>query len=475
MTERMQENKKTVYEESKLLDEILEKTQRIDSIVLECIPIAASQSAEISKALLLAKGVNRLMELFDTKEIMENIMALANTKLGFMTDKSPAIIRAAKYKNKTINPYSYSEIKPCIIEALLNGYRITGNEINIISGNMYPAKDGKYRKIVEYPGVTDFAFTTTTPEYISETRMNYGSEQTQQFAKVGCFASWKKNGKVFEVGNPGKDGSIEDRLVFKIKAYGNDDDNVLGKSLSKLFTRVLMRITGKSESEMTEFPGESIMVDQPSVETKPTNDLSDAINSKKEQITPNTDKKQEKTVEKEPETDKKQGEVLNISEWLPNAYKNMRAGKFDILDTADKWTGFARYIFDNRGSWKLVTNALKETAKKKWEILYKGLPFILDDDGNLLAIKPEVKEQTVSENFVDDIQTTDPPDIEGTVSVQDVLDARNVVAKGKVQYPEIFDAVTTELVSSQTIRHAQISSLTYNECDAILEEMSKKI
>lgn len=223
--------------------------KQIDTVIKDCMPLTTQVAPSFNDAFALAKGVGTLKEIFKSNpDIKEMVMAMTDTELGFLTDKSPAQVAYAQSKGKQMVPYTYEElIEPCIT-GMLQGYRLTNNEFNVIAGKFYGAKNGKYRKIVESKNVTDFKFTTTSPIYETETRQEYGKPKQVQFAKVQCFASWKKDGADFTIG---QSTGAEDKLVFKIKVNNMmGDDAIVGKALSKLFSRVLMRINGKS-SELT--------------------------------------------------------------------------------------------------------------------------------------------------------------------------------------------------------------------------------
>ena len=223
--------------------ELAAAANQIDAVLAECSGLSDGGAAEMVHAIRLAQGVIALRQIFDQEGIRKNVVAMQNTKLGFMTDRSPAAIESAKRKGKTLVPYQWDVIRECCIEAMIQGYRITGNEFNIIASGFYPAKAGKFRKINDRPNVAEFQFSHTPPNYISEQKMDYGKPVTAQYARVQCWASWKQNGQLVKVGDD--TGERHDKLVFKVRV--NDamgDDAIVGKSLSKLFTRVLMRVTG---------------------------------------------------------------------------------------------------------------------------------------------------------------------------------------------------------------------------------------
>ena len=236
-----------------LREEVQPIIAKIDNIVDQCLPITQAQGKSISDALILAKGIRELRDLFRSNEaIKATIESMQDTELGFMTDRSPAIIEAAKKKGKKLDCYTYNEVAECCINALLRGYRLTDNEFNIIAGKFYPAKNGKYRKIIDTEGLTDFEFSTTPPLFKTETRLEYGKPTQVQYAEVEAFATWRMNGKKMSIGNQGSTKGKDD-LILKIRVNEYmGDDGVKGKAISKLFSHVLMRIQGKIYDEATD-------------------------------------------------------------------------------------------------------------------------------------------------------------------------------------------------------------------------------
>lgn len=219
-------------------------SKEIDRIVDEAGPIAVAEATGFASTLKLAEAVAKLREIFIKHPgIRRTIQSMQDTRLGFLTDRSPKALAYAKSRGKTLIPYTYEEIVECVVEAMLQGYRISGNEFNVIAGGFYPAKNGKYRKIIETPGVTDFKFTTTSPLYGPDGRS----------AKVQCYASWLLNGTPVTLGVSEKDKGKEDTLVFTVRVNeAMGEDAVVGKAISKLFSRVLMRLSGKVMPEATD-------------------------------------------------------------------------------------------------------------------------------------------------------------------------------------------------------------------------------
>ncbi len=246
---------------------------QIDSIVNQCLPIAAQQSQNFVQALTLANGIKALRQIIlHDKHIKETITSMQNTHLGFMTDRTDlAIWKSKQGSGKELKPYRYEDVAEVCIEAMLKGYRITNNEFNMIASRFYAAKNGKFRMIQECEGVTDFAFTTTSPQYEAK------SQDGKQYAKVQCFASWRMDGTLVTLGSS---ESSEDRLMLKIvvnKYMG--EDAIVGKALSKLFSRVLMRLDGKIMPEATDVIEDDNIVDA-EFDEKTASDLSEAIQKK---------------------------------------------------------------------------------------------------------------------------------------------------------------------------------------------------
>lgn len=235
--------------------------KEIDLVVAKCEPLAMMKSESFSAALAIAESVSTLRQIFRSHpEIKKTIQSMQDSKLGFLTDRSPAALARAERDGKKLRPYTYEEVAETVIEGLLKGYRITNNEMNIISGNFYPAKNGKYRKIIEYPGITDFQYATTPPQY----------EPDGRYAKVQGFASWKKDGVRASMGFADDAKGLKDTQIFKVRVNaGMGEDAVIGKAQSKLFARVLERVTGIILQESTDVEDGGGVIDIKSEEITP--------------------------------------------------------------------------------------------------------------------------------------------------------------------------------------------------------------
>jgi hypothetical protein len=181
------------------------------------------QAGSFEQELSVALAIQDLRAML-TPEVMEPVMQLMNTPLGFVTDRDP------KRKNKDGSypqAYSVDVVRDCLIESRLRGFHTVGNEFNIISGKCYGAKAGLYRKIIQYPGVTNFKEIYGVPH-----QLNGG-------AIVKCSATWEKDGVK---------QSCECEIPVKTDSYSGADQ-ILGKAARKLYARVVNQLSGKAVPE----------------------------------------------------------------------------------------------------------------------------------------------------------------------------------------------------------------------------------
>jgi len=157
-----------------------------------------------------------------TAEVMEPIMKLMNTDLGFRTDRDPS---QRDRDGRQLVPYDMETVRDVVIEAKLRGFRCVGNEFNIISKRFYAAKNGFRRKLTDgksFPGLSDF-------------RDSYGlPKMTQSGATVVAKASWTINGKA---------DSYEQEFGIKVNSMMGADA-IIGKAERKLCKRVHDIIAG---------------------------------------------------------------------------------------------------------------------------------------------------------------------------------------------------------------------------------------
>ena len=165
---------------------------------------------EMEKTFILATGMCKLKELL-TDEIMQPILYLQNTALGFKTDKKEG--------------YPKEVVRDVTAEALLRGLRMVGNEVNIIASNFYAAKDGCKRLVIEWPGLTEF-----------DHRMSFPRDEGGK-AYVDFLATWKLNGTEQYLEKKGATA-----LSIRRNA-GMIDDAILGKAERKMYAAILSKLS----------------------------------------------------------------------------------------------------------------------------------------------------------------------------------------------------------------------------------------
>ena len=114
-----------------------------------------------------------------TDEVMGKFfMPLMNRKIGFLTDRTGKPNR----NGQTLPLYPVSTVRDCLIDAICLGLLPTGNQFNIIAGNMYPTKEG-YTKLLKDMGV----------KYIIEKGMD--QSKNDAIALIPCKISYTYNGE----------------------------------------------------------------------------------------------------------------------------------------------------------------------------------------------------------------------------------------------------------------------------------------
>ncbi len=173
---------------------------------------------DMAKGLIMARALKTLHSLLSVK-IMTDVMELMGTPLGFRTDRDSE-------KEK----YSPEQIRYCLIQALLRGLRPTGNEINIIAGNLYVTVEGFARLLREFQGLTQLAIQIGVPA------------TGDKGALVPARASWYLHGERDELICE-KIGDADYRIAVRVNS-GMGVDAIQGKARSKLYRRIYERITG---------------------------------------------------------------------------------------------------------------------------------------------------------------------------------------------------------------------------------------
>lgn len=192
--------------------------------------VDAQHETNFTRAVKMARAIDRLKNLLD-ENVMSLLLPLMNTKLGFRCDRPSR-------RNNT--PYTVAEIRSCMIEALIRGAFLTGNEFNIISGNCYFTKEYFWRKILEHPDVTEFTPVPGLPKVLER----------------GCVipykCTWRMRGESTA-------RTMERDIPIKTDEYSSTDQSI-GKADRKMWASVWNSISGWREpvpdGDVTELPAE---------------------------------------------------------------------------------------------------------------------------------------------------------------------------------------------------------------------------
>ena len=181
----------------------------IDKLAEEYALVKADTSRQFSQAIKQANGIILLRNAL-TSEIMDTIMQLQGSPLGFKTDKDSA------------GGYPEKVVKECVIEAIMRGVHLIGNEFNILAGRCYITKEGCGTLLDKIPGLR-YMITPGIPKIVSS-----GAEAP---VKV----EWRLNSGETQVRD----------LVFPIRVnQGMGADAINGKATRKARAWLISQITG---------------------------------------------------------------------------------------------------------------------------------------------------------------------------------------------------------------------------------------
>jgi hypothetical protein len=182
---------------------------------------AAEKTGKFRDAFMAAVAMGRLRDLLSGKA-MEYIGALKNTRIGFLTDEPSRIAKGRP-------AYPMDTVRDCVIEAVLRGARLVGNEFNLIAGNAYFTKSFFARKLLEYPGLTDLKVTYGRPVFIPNS----------SGAVIETTATWNLNGKAM---------TRTDEHQIRVND-GQGADAVKGKAERKAKAMIYWQLTGTMHAD----------------------------------------------------------------------------------------------------------------------------------------------------------------------------------------------------------------------------------
>lgn len=154
-----------------------------------------------------------------TPQVMQSLVKLKNSKLGFRTDESKG------------NEYPIEVVRDCVIDAATLGLQCVGNQFNIIGGNMYVTKEGftyLLRELVRAGLLKDMKFVYSTAE-ISESSTQGTRRDGSSYQKIEREGRIKVDVRwVFD----GKPGHEELEFCVRVNA-GMSQDAIVGKAERK--------------------------------------------------------------------------------------------------------------------------------------------------------------------------------------------------------------------------------------------------
>lgn len=217
-------------------------TTEIENTLASCNAMALREMPALSQAVTLATGITTLRKVLTEDLVKQVFMPLQGSPLGFVTDKDKE------------GGYGIGVVRDCLIEAMIHGLRPVGNELNIISGRCYAAKNGLVRLVSEFPGVSDLVYVPGVPQMVAD-----------KGAIVPFRITWRLNGKPMErtwYAEKRPDGTVLDnRIAVRVNA-GMGADAVIGKAIRKAFKQVLDQLTGSKfalgEGEAIDTMGEVV-------------------------------------------------------------------------------------------------------------------------------------------------------------------------------------------------------------------------
>jgi len=211
-----------VIKKPQFLQNLEKSTNQINDIMSQLNQLA-SITSDFEKGLMYAHFISEMKASIEGKtfEIIKNLM---NTGLGFKTDRNP---------NAAINPkspYPDEIVKDCVVQAMIHGLRIYGNEFNIIGGNFYVTKEGLERIVLSHPNL--------------EKKVDLQFKGSKQSPDTGKYAiTWE-----FSFKFKGSQEVSGTNIVFVNGKVGKNDydvsfDSVLGKARRKILNYIYNEMT----------------------------------------------------------------------------------------------------------------------------------------------------------------------------------------------------------------------------------------
>lgn len=234
------------------MSEQLTKAEKVTAMAekMDALAVAAQGAFAIkgnfARTFALGIAMNDLREAL-TDSVMESIMKLKNTQLGFRTDERPGDKFAPEIR------YGKDVVRDCVIQACILGLQCVGNHFNILAGRLYVTKEGFIYLLRNLPGLTDLKLTLH-PAVVTESSTNGISRDGKQYQKIEREAlarvemSWKWHGT--------PDSHVYE-CVVRVN-NGMSQDAILGKAERKARCWLYNYLTDNalSDADVTEVAAE---------------------------------------------------------------------------------------------------------------------------------------------------------------------------------------------------------------------------
>ncbi|QEG40455.1 hypothetical protein [Roseimaritima ulvae] len=242
---------------------------KLDTVIGDCCTAVANArkaNHPMMVAMTTARATNMLRELI-TDEMMRDIMALQGSHLGFITDKDAD------------GGYKVGVIREVMIEAALKGFRMVGNETNIIAGRHYGTKLGYRRKVLEIEGFSDLVLEPGVPE-------QHGTN-----ALVPLIATWKLDGKPLSIRRL-KTPEIDRRIPVRVNAKMGADA-IVGKAERKILKEIYELCCGYTIADSEDSPAAPEVIDAVEIsEPPPSTGINASIQRYRDRIAEATERGQ---------------------------------------------------------------------------------------------------------------------------------------------------------------------------------------
>lgn len=202
----------------------LVKAKKADELALsldaaaEELKTAWLTEGNFARTIAYGLAVGKMRDVL-TDKVMQSLVKLKNSKLGFRTDEQNG------------NVYPIGVVRDCIIDAATLGLQCVGNQFNIIGGNMYVTKEGftyLLRELVRGGQLNGMKFVYH-PAVISESSTQGTRRDGSQWQKVEREGRIKVDLSWCWMGQP-----AQEQLEFCVRVNaGMSQDAIIGKAERK--------------------------------------------------------------------------------------------------------------------------------------------------------------------------------------------------------------------------------------------------